>query len=179
MRAAIAFASTEQRSMTPYHPIPRQVAADNDDNDMTSECLILAGVSLATTFIASQTDLSLVCVPGAMIAALVALLKSTQEKRDWTEKAANSIGISAVGSTVPSAFMHYFWPEIAGKFMWQAWAFLGFMFGLLGWPLAYAFVKVCGLRSEKFANRTVRSIEKRFVGDDESKGGRGEKQDDR
>lgn len=143
-------------------------------NDMLPEATLIAGISLAATFIAAGGDPSLLCIPGSMIAALVALLKSTQEKRDWTEKAANSIGISAVGSTLPSAILHYCWPDAALKMIWQGWVFLGMMAGFLGWPLAYAFVKVFGLRSERFANRTVKQFERRYLPEDQdSKDGRG------
>lgn len=156
--------------MTPFHLNDRQLAEEQEDNDMSAEFLVLAGVSLAATFAAFNGDLSLVCIPGAMLAALVALLKSTEEKRGWPEKAANSIGISFFGSTLPSASMKWLWPEAWQSMVWQTWAILGFVGGMIGWPIAYAFVKVAGLRGEKFALRTWKKGERMIV-DDESKSG--------
>lgn len=161
--------------MTTTIPTNRREDDENHEQDMLPEATLIAGISLAATFIAAGGDPSLACIPGSMIAALVALLKATQEKRDWTEKAANSLGIATLGSTLPSAVVHYWFPESAAKIFWQGWAMLGLMAGLLGWPLAYAFVKVFGLRSEKFANRTVRQLERRYLPEDQdSKDGRGQ-----
>lgn len=122
---------------------------------MTSECLIIASISLAATYLGAGGDVTRMAIPGAMLAALVALLKAAQEKRGWQERAANSLGISIVGSTGPVAVIQYFWPDAIQKLTWQIVSLLGFLGGLIGWSLAFAFVKAVGLRSDNYANKTL------------------------
>lgn len=140
---------------------------------MTAEAFALISVSVAATYLGAGGDLSMLAIPGAMLASFIALLKATQEKRSWPDRAISMLGTSVVGSTGPSAVIHWIWPEILPKMIWQSWAFLGFIAGLIGWSIAYAFVKVTGLRSEKFANRFLKRQEDRFVDPDpESRHGR-------
>ncbi len=143
--------------------------ADNEPfDDMLPEALMLAGVSIAATYLSAGGDPWSMCIPGAIFSSFVALLKTTQDKRSWPEKTANSVGISFIGSTAPAGIIQYFWPHFTEKLTWQLAALLGFGFGLCGWPLAYAFVKVFGLRSERFANRKADQWERQYGGDDQS-----------
>lgn len=145
----------------------------DEEHDMTAEFIAVMSISLAATYLSASGDVSRMAIPGAMLAALVALLKAAHEKRSWQEKAANSIGISVVGSTGPVALVQYFWPDILQKFTWQIVSLLGFLGGLIGWSIAFAFVKAVGLRSDRFANRTLGRWERRVTDDPESKDGRG------
>lgn len=135
-------------------------------DDMTAEAITLCAISLAATFIGAGGDPSVLAIPGAMLASLVALIKATQEKRNWQERATNALGTSVIGGTAPSAIIHWFWPEAVPKMIWQTWAFLGFMGGLCGWILAYAFVKALGLRSDRFANRTLTKWGRKITDDE-------------
>lgn len=154
-------------------PLHAHQQDDERTDDMTPEAITLCAISLAATFMSAGGDPSMLAIPGAMLAALVALLKATQEKRNWQERASNALGTSVIGSTAPSAIIYWFWPDAAQKMIWQAWAFLGFLGGLCGWIVAYAFVKALGLRSDRFANRTLFKWEKRITPDPESEDGRG------
>lgn len=155
--------------------IPSNRPSDEEhDTDMNPEMLIICSITLAATFVGAGGDPSVLAIPGAMMASLIALLKATQEKRSWQERASNALGTSVIGSTAPSAIIHYFWPEAVPKMIWQAWAFLGFCGGLFGWILAFAFVKALGLRSDRFANQAVKQFERRYLPEDQdSKDGRG------
>lgn len=158
--------------MTVIHPqLPSQGKEDHDD--MTAEALTICAISLAATFMSAGGDPSMLAIPGAMLASLVALLKATQEKRNWQERASNALGTSVIGATAPSAIIHWFWPEAIPKMIWQTWAFLGFVGGLAGWIVAYAFVKALGLRSDKFADRALSRWARRNTEDPESNDGRG------
>lgn len=149
--------------------------SETEHDDMTAEALTLCGISLAAVFMGVGGDPSMLAIPGAMLASLVALLKATSEKRNWQERASNALGTSVIGSTGPSAIIYWFWPETAAKLIWQTWAFLGFLGGLCGWIVAYAFVKALGLRSDRFASRTLFRWEKRIAPgeQEESQNGRG------
>lgn len=152
-------------------------ASEDPSDDMTTETLCIVSVSLAATYIGSGGDAAMLAIPGAMLASLIALLKAAAEKRIWQDRASAVIGTSVVGSTGPSALVHYFWPDVYPKMIWQAWALLGFLGGLIGWIFAYAFVKVIGLRSEEIADsalsRWKRKIQDR-IGTGDSKHGGGD-----
>lgn len=164
----IRFYGLPMRDSDRKHPVMNSLTHhqphDEHDDDMTAECLTIMGISLAATYISAGGDPSRMAIPGAMLAALVALFKAAQEKRGWQEKAANSIGISVVGSTAPPAIIQYFWPDTMQRLGWQALALLGFLGGLVGWSLAYAFVKAVGLRSDRLADLTLDKWEPRITG---------------
>lgn len=165
-----------QQAMTVIQP--QITTPEETPDDMTAETLCLVSISLAATYIGSGGDASMLAIPGAMLAALVALLKATHEKRIWQDKASSVIGTSVVGSTAPSVVVHYFWPESYSKLIWQAWALFGFLGGLVGWIIAWAFVKVIGLRSEELADSAVSRFKRRLqdrIGTGDSKSGSGVK----
>lgn len=169
---AIAFASTEQRSMTPCPLNPRQLAEEQEENDMTAELFMIGGISIAATYFAAGGDISILSIPGAMLAALVALLKATQERRPWTDKGIVVIGTSVFGSTLPSGIINFFWPDWLAKLTWHVFLLAGFVFGLVGWMLGWAIVLAIDARRDRIAKKVVGVGERRFVGDTESKGGK-------
>jgi len=145
-----------------------------ENNDMIPESLCLMSVSLAAVYLGAGGDASMLAIPGAMLAALVALLKAANEKRAWQDRACSVIGTSVVGSTAPSAVVHYYWPDAYPKMIWQAWALFGFLGGLVGWIIAFAFVKAVGLRSDGIANNVIHRWGKKLSpSDTDSKDGRG------
>jgi hypothetical protein len=148
---------------------------EENHDDMTAEALALMSISIAATYLGAGGDPSMLAIPGAMLASFIALCKATQEKRGWPDKVSSVVGTSVIGSTAPSAIIHWCWPDILPKMIWQSWSLLGFLGGLMGWSVAYAFVKVTGLRSEKFANSWLKRQEERLVGRQESSDGRGNK----
>lgn len=149
---------------------PQITTPEESSDDMIPETLCIVSISLAATYIGGGGDLSTLAIPGAMLASLIALLKAAHEKRSWQERATSVIGTSVVGSTAPSAIMHYWWPEAYTKMIWQAWALLGFLGGLMGWIIAYACVKVLGFRSEEIADNMISRWKKKWSTDSRSGG---------
>lgn len=153
----------------------RHDADETEETDMNVESLILCSISLAATFVGAGGDPSIAAVCGAMLASMIALLKAAQEKRAWQDRAISMLGTSVIGSTAPSAILHWFFPDSVQKIIWQTWSILGFLGGMAGWSVAYAFIKIIGLRSERFANRTISQFERRYLPEDQdSKDGRGQ-----
>ncbi len=140
----------------------RENINEEPHDDMIAECLLLAGVSLAATFLSMGGDPSMIAIPGAMLAAVVALLKATQEKRLWTDKGIVVIGTSIVGSTLPSAAMHLVWPSWLDKMTWHIFLLAGFLSGLVGWMFAWAGILVLDARREKIASRAIDEMAKKF-----------------
>lgn len=136
---------------------------------MLPETILIAGVSLAATFISVGGDPSMVAIPGAMLAGLVALLKATQEKRQWTDKGIVVIGTSVVGATLPSAAVHAFWPQWIGKLTWHSFFLGGFISGLVGWMFAWAGILALDARREKIAKDATDRLMQKF-GLDQGKG---------
>ncbi len=139
---------------------------------MIPESILLVGVSIASIFIGAGGDPSMVAIPGAMLAAFVALLKATQEKRQWTDKGIVVIGTSLFGTTVPSVAVHMVWPHWMDKLTWHVYMLAGFLSGLIGWMFAWAGILVLDQRREKIAKRAMEQLERRFgVGAGDSSGG--------
>lgn len=142
--------------------LPISAQTDEETHDMTPETLLLAGVSLAATFISAGGDPSMVAIPGAMLAAVVALLKATQEKRGWTDKGIVVIGTSIVGTTLPSVAINFFWPHWLDKLIWHFFLLAGFLSGLVGWMFAWAGVLVLDARREKLAKQAVDLMARKY-----------------
>lgn len=143
---------------------PLQIAAHADEeshDDMIPESILLAGVSLAATYLAAGGQTDLICIPGAMLGAVVALMKATQEKRSWTDKGIILIGSSVVGTTVPSGAVHVFWPEWLDKLTWHIYGLAGFIFSIVGWMLIWPVILALDKRREGIAKAAVREIERR------------------
>lgn len=129
---------------------------------MIPETLLLAGVSLAATFLSTGGDPSMIAIPGAMLAAVVGLLKATQERRAWTDKGIVVIGTSIVGTTLPSVAVHLFWPEWLAKLTWHIYLLAGFLSGIIGWMFAWAGILVLDSRREKLAKRAIEAVERKY-----------------
>ena len=137
--------------------------ADNEHHDdMTPEVMLLAGVSVAATYLAVGGQPDLICIPGAMLGAVVALMKAAQEKRSWMDKGIILIGSSVIGTTVPSGAVHVFWPEWLGKLTWHIYGLAGFIFSIVGWMLIWPFILALDKRREKIAEAAVKETERRF-----------------
>lgn len=130
-------------------------------DDMTPEAILLAGVSLAATYLAAGGQTDLICIPGAMLGAVVALLKATQEKRQWTDKGIIIIGSSVIGTTLPSGAMHIVWPHWLEKLTWHVYFLAGFLCSIVGWMLIWPIIMALDARREKLAKAAVREIERR------------------
>lgn len=135
--------------------------AEEVPDDMIPESILLVGVSIASIFIGAGGDPSMVAIPGSMLAAFVALLKATQEKRQWTDKGIVVIGTSLFGTTLPSVAVHIFWPQWLEKLTWHVFLLAGFLSGLVGWMFAWAGILVLDQRREKIAKAAVREMERR------------------
>lgn len=155
-----------QQAMTFIHAqLPIQCHRDDDQHtpdDMMPEALLLVGVSFAATFISAGGDPSMVTIPGSMLAAFVALLKATQEKRAWTDKGIVVIGTSVVGTTLPSVAVHMIWPDWLEKLTWHIFLLSGFLSGLIGWMFAWAGILVLDARREKLASRAIDTMARKF-----------------
>jgi hypothetical protein len=147
-----------QQAMTFIHPQLTVRHCDDTEerhNDMMPEALLLVGVSIAATFLSAGGDPSMVAIPGSMLAAFVALLKATQEKRAWTDKGIVVIGTSVVGTTLPSVAVHMIWPHWLEKLTWHVFLLSGFLSGLIGWMFAWAGILVLDARREKLASQAI------------------------
>lgn len=151
------------QAMTFIHPqIPtRAFRAEEVDDDMIPEAMLLAGVSLAATYLAAGGQTDLICIPGAMLGAVVALLKATQERRQWTDKGIIIIGSSVIGTTLPSGAVNVFLPEWVTKLTWHVYFLAGFICSIVGWMLIWPIIMVLDSRREKIAKAAVREIQRR------------------
>ncbi len=140
---------------------PQIQPSDEPSDDMIPETMLLAGVSLAATYLAAGGQTDLICIPGAMLGAVVALLKATQEKRQWTDKGILLIGSSVVGVTSPSAMVHIFWPHWLEKLTWHVYFLAGFVFSIIGWMLLWPFILALDARRERIAKAALNAIERR------------------
>jgi hypothetical protein len=152
----------KQQTMTfvqaPLHP-------KEPSDDMSVELLLLAAIGLSAPFLATVAGSpDMLAIPGAVLAAAVALLKAVSEKRDWTQKGIVMVGTTVVGSTGPSAVIHYWWPDAIHRLIWQTYALLGFLSGIIGWMTLW-----CGiLLWDKNQKRVLeKEIAKRFGTQDE------------
>lgn len=99
----------------------------------------------------------MVCIPGAMLGAVVALLKATQEKRQWTDKGIIIIGSSVIGTTLPSGAAHLVWPQWLEKLTWHVYFLAGFISSIIGWMLIWPVVLALDARREKIAKAAIRA----------------------
>lgn len=162
-----------QQAMTvlqPQIPSPAFLAEEVPD-DMIPETLLLSGVSIAATYLATGGQLDLICIPGAMLGALVALLKATQERRLWTDKGIIVIGSSVIGTTIPSGAVHLFWPDWLDKLTWHIYFLAGFICSIIGWMLIWPVILLLDARRDKIAKAAVRAAQSKLgigMGDSEA-----------
>jgi hypothetical protein len=153
---------------------PQLEAPEEHSDDMIPETMLLAGVSLAATYLAAGGQTDLICIPGAMLGAVVALLKATQEKRLWTDKGILLIGSSVIGTTAPSAAIHLFWPQWLEKLTWHIYFLAGFIFSLIGWMLLWPFILALDARRDRIAKAAVTALERRAGMNTDSRAGGGD-----
>lgn len=127
---------------------------------MIPETIWLGGVSLAATFIAAGGQLDMICIPGAMLGAIVALLKATQERRQWTDKGIIIIGSSVVGTTLPSGAVNLIWPQWLEKLTWHVYFLAGFICSIVGWMLIWPIIMALDKRREKLADAAIKVAER-------------------
>lgn len=131
-------------------------------DDMSVEILLLAAIGISTPIIIHTGNADMYAIPGAILAAVVALLKAQSERRDWSQKGIVVVGTTVVGSTGPAAAMHWWYPEAAVKLIPQAHALLGFLSGLLGWLLFWAGYLLLDRRKENVMKAAIKEAERRI-----------------
>ncbi len=104
----------------------------------------------------------MMAIPGAMLAAVVALLKATSEKRLWTDKGIVVIGTSIIGTTIPSAAVSMFWPSWLDKLTWHVFLLAGFLSGIIGWGFAWAAILALDARRDKLARKAIEAVERKY-----------------
>ena len=129
---------------------------------MSVEILLLAAIGISTPIIIQTGYSDMFTIPGAILAAVVAMLKATHEKRSWAEKGIVIVGTTMIGSTAPNAALHWWYPESIHKLIPHTYAILGFLSGLVGWLLFWAGYLLLDRRKEKVMNRAIREAEKRM-----------------
>lgn len=140
---------------------PLEKSKENFD-DMSVEILLLAAIGITTPIIIQTGNSEMYAIPGAILAAVVALLKATSEKRDWSQKGIVVVGTTMIGSTGPSAVIHWWYPEAITKLIPQAHALLGFLSGLVGWILFWAGYLILDRRKENVAKAAIKEVERRL-----------------
>lgn len=138
------------------------VSEETIHDEMIPEAAALGGVALAATFLSMGGDPTVLAIPGAMLAAVVALLKATQEKRQWTDKGIVVIGTSIVGATLPSAAAHLMWPQWLEKLTWHVFLLAGFLFGIVGWMLVWPVILALDSRREKIAKVAIAQFSRKY-----------------
>lgn len=131
-------------------------------DDMSVEILLLAAVGITTPIIIHTGNSDMYAIPGAILAAVVALLKATSEKRDWSQKGIVVVGTTMIGSTGPTAVIHWWYPDAITKLIPQAHALLGFLSGLIGWLLFWAGYLILDRRKENVAKAAIKEVERRM-----------------
>lgn len=131
-------------------------------DDMSVEVILLATIGIATPIIVKSGNPDTFAILGAVLAAIVALLKATSEKREWTQKGIVIVGTTVVGSTAPSAAIHYWWPEAIQKLIWQAWGLMGFISGIVGWMFLWAGILAYDASKERMWQKALKRAEKKI-----------------
>lgn len=121
--------------MTPYFALDAIIAIGT------------ATVTIAAVQSPDRTDM--VSVLGAMLATVIATLEARKKDRTLTNTVCVIIGSSFIGSIAPGAVLFNWYPELAGRLTWHAWAALGFVCGLVGWGTMQAAVHVFSKRRDK------------------------------
>jgi hypothetical protein len=134
------------------------------DPDMSVEILLLAAVGITTPIIMQTHNPDMYAIPGAILAAVVALLKAISEKRDWSQKSIVVVGTTVIGSTGPATAMHWWFPDAISKLIPQAHALLGFLSGLLGWLFFWAGYLILDRRKDSMMKAAIKEAEKRIIG---------------
>lgn len=126
------------------------------NDDMSVEILLLATIGICAPFLAGIVGSpDMLAIPGAILAAVVALLKANSEKRSWSDKGIVVVGTSVVGSTAPSAAVYYFWQDAVNKVIPHIFMLAGFLSGLIGWSFCWGAILVLDRRREKIIEKEL------------------------
>jgi hypothetical protein len=157
----------KQQTMT-FVQAPLGNRPKETSDDMSVEILLLAAVGIAAPFIAANSAVApdMVAILGAVLAAAVGLLKAASEKRDWTQRGIVMVGTTVIGSTGPSAVIHWWWPESFARLVWQTWAILGFLSGIIGWMTIWGGILVWDKYQGKAWERAIRKGTSKFTDDE-------------
>jgi predicted membrane protein len=135
---------------------------EESSDDMNVEILLLGAIGITAPIILQTGNPDMFAIPGAILAAVVALLKANSEKRDWSQKGIVVVGTTVIGSTGPAAVVHWWYPEAITKLIPQAHALLGFLSGLLGWLLFWAGYMILDRRKETVMKAAIKEAERRM-----------------
>jgi len=143
-------------------------------DDMSVEILLLAAIGVTTPIVLASGHAEMLAIPGAILAAVIALLKAIDEKRGWSERGIQVVGTTVLGSTAPTTAIQWWYPDAINKLAPQAFFLLGFVSGLIGWILFWAGYLILDRRKEKVMNAAIKEAEKRmgvthFMEDTDSK----------
>jgi len=124
-----------------------------------AESLAAVGNIIVTAMIASiatQFGADIVAAVGAAVAGFIACVDANRKQHDSWQTTCVFVASVAVGWMAPGALVWFAFPSHFASMPWQAWAGLGFIFGLLGWAVT---VGILALRNRipgvigEFANR--------------------------
>lgn len=79
---------------------------------------------------------------GAMFASAIAAIRSrTSYKSSW-DTLSVFIASGVLGSVLPAIVIGFGYPKMWDTLTWHSWAFMGFVFGLLGWWITLKIISV-------------------------------------
>jgi len=81
------------------------------------------------------------CV-GAAVAAFISSVEAMKSKRDLWHTVMVFVSSVAVGWIMPGVIVWFWFPSHYATLPWQAWAGLGFVFGLLGWSITLGVLRL-------------------------------------
>lgn len=119
---------------------------------------IMCFISAQVAAFAAQIGPDIVAAVGAAVAGFIASVEAQRRQRDFWQTTCVFVASIAVGWMAPGAMVWYFLPDHFTTMPWQAWAGLGFIFGLLGWAITAGILalrnRIPGVISE-LANKVI------------------------
>ena len=92
-------------------------------------------VSTLVAVIQTQFGPDIVAAIGASVASLVVAIEANKKQRDMWQTISVVVSSIAAGWILPGVIVWGLFPQSYSTLLWQAWAGLGFVFGLLGWAI--------------------------------------------
>ncbi len=120
------------------------------------DCIVAALASIVT-IAASMTPSppDMVAAIGAMLATVIAVLEARKKDRSLGNTVGVILGSAVTGSVTPGIVLWNFFPSIAERLTWHAWAGSGFIVGLCGWALVLAILGAIQRRKDILAEQIV------------------------
>jgi len=116
--------------------------------------VIIALGAATVVIVAPDSDKSdMVAVLGSMLATVIATLEARKKDRSLANTVIVLIGSAFCGSIMPGAVLFNWYPDLAFRLTWHAWAGLGFFCGLVGWGTMQACVFAFNRLREKWIAR--------------------------